>query len=76
MIDMAKELNDVQKYIWETRAFIGRDLFGKATNHITPCAIACHTIARFSNHLSLDQLKRLKDLSEQCMNILRFLDEQ
>lgn len=76
MIDMRKELDDIKKYIWECRAMIGRDQFQKARNHIVPVAMACDTVAQITNHLSTDQLKELKELTEQTIDILRYIDER
>lgn len=76
MINMQGELNDTRRLIWQVRSYIGRDLFGPAAEDIRCASIVCDTIARFSNHLSNEQLKELKDLSEQCIDILQFLDNK
>lgn len=55
---------------------LGRDQFQKARNHIVPVAMACDTVANISNHLSTDQLKELKELTEQTIDILRYIDER
>lgn len=76
MIDMQSELDDIRRVIWQTRAYIGREMFTKAFEEVRLAAIACDTIARFSNHLSTPQLKELNQLGHQCVEILTFLEDK
>lgn len=76
MIDMGSELKQVREQIWKIRYYIGLDKFVTAKALILFPSSACDSIARFSNHLPLAQLKELNELSHQCIDILRYLDEQ
>ena len=76
MINMGPELDDIERYIWKARAFLGRDQFDLASDHIMAPSYACDAIAKLSNHMSLEELKRLKDLSQQCCDIVVYINKQ
>ena len=60
MIDMGSELKEVREQIWKIRYYIGLDKFVTAKALILFPSSACDSIARFSNHLPLAQLKRVE----------------
>ena len=76
MITLKPELDDVEKLIWKVRAHIGREEFKAAEELMLAPAKACDFMAKVSNHLPLEELKRLKELSDQCFEILVYLDDR
>lgn len=74
MITLKKELDEIQGYIWQVRALIGREEYKAAEAIMIIPSRACDTVAHVSNHLPLEELKMLKELSEQCIDLLRYLD--
>lgn len=75
MITLKKELDEIQGYIWQVRALIGRGQYKAAEDLMIVPSRACDTVAHVSNHLPLEELKKLKELSEQCIDLLRYLDD-
>lgn len=76
MITLKKELDEIQGYIWQIRALIGRGQYKAAEALMLVPSRACDTVAQVSNHLPLEELKKLKELSEQCIEILVYLDDR
>ena len=75
MITLKKELKEIQGYIWQVRALIVREKYKAAQDLMIIPSRACDTVAHVSNHLPLEELKQLKELSEQCIEILVYLDD-
>lgn len=75
MITLRKELDEIQGYVWQVRALIGRGQYKAAEALMIVPSRACDTVAQVSNHLPLEELKQLKELSEQCIDILVYLDD-
>lgn len=76
MITLKKELDEIESYIWQVRALIGRGEYKAAEALMIVPSRACDTVAHVSNHLPLEELKKLKELSEQCIDLLRYLNER
>jgi hypothetical protein len=76
MITLRKELDEIQCYVWQVRALIGREEYKAAEALMLVPTRACDTVAHVSNHLPLEELKMLKELSEQCIDLLRYLNER
>lgn len=74
MITLKEELDGVEKLIWDVRAHIGRGQYKEAEGLIMAPSQAVDFIAKVSNHLPLEELKRLKELSQQCIDIMVYLD--
>ena len=76
MITLRKELDEIQGYVWQVRALIGREEYKAAEALMLVPSRVCNTVAHVSNHLPLEELKMLKELSEQCIDLLRYLNER
>jgi hypothetical protein len=76
MITLKKELDEIQGYIWQIRALIGRGQYKAASDILIVPSTACDTVAHVSNHLPLEELKILKELSEQCIDLIGYLNEK
>lgn len=76
MITLRKELDEIQGYVWQVRALIGREEYKAAEALMLVPSRACDIAAHVSNHLPLEELKMLKELSEQCIDLLRYLNER